>query len=212
MTLELSLGLRRTTDLDLATLGCSGFAAAPATVALSEDIRTVLHQDGRPLGHGELSAHGLTTLTAWNATARRLLDAASDDFGCSFLVRHLHDPRLPRSIQIRPKAGTASEWLGHPLLFTRLHAAACQVFGTTDAVFHCLSEDCVVATCGPVLSAELAPVLHSLGVTVDSDYSFTDLSFHQGFPVTLGLWDEEPAKEPRVTVAVEQSARARISP
>lgn len=70
----------------------------------------------------------------------------------------------------------------------------------------------MVATCGPVLSAELAPTLHSLGVTVDSDYSFTDLSFHQGFPVTLGLWDEEPAKEPRVTVAVEQSARARISP
>lgn len=195
---DLALCLRSTADLDMAALSSEGFAAAPATIALSENIRVAFSPAQEPeriLGHAELAALGLSPLTAWKSIAERIVDDACDADAASFLVRHLHSPHLPRTIQIRVRAGAASEWIAHPLLFSRLQRCATKVFGSDTAYFHVLGPDVVIASAADITPAAFRTELPRLGLTTRADYSFHSLRFYQGFPVDSALIDPPTSGE-----------------
>lgn len=177
------LRLRRTLQLDSTLLSCEDFAGMPATVALSEHIRVAFAYHSSPdsdLGFRDLAR---PALEVWNAVARRLLDAASDFESSSFLVRHVHDRRLPRTIQIKTREADISQWLAHPLLFTSLNSCATKVLGSPDISFHVLGNNCVIATLGEVPDE----VLKNLSLPVDSEYFFPRLRYYKGFPVESDL-------------------------
>lgn len=187
---QLSLHLRSTADIDVAALSSAGFSTAPATIALSERIRVAFTAAGQPdciLGHADLADRGHSTLSAWNDAAQSIVDQAGDASTSSFLVRHLHSPQLPRTIQIRVRAGKASEWLAHPLLFTRMHRCATKVFGSEAAFFHVLGPDTVVASFADITPDVIAAEFPRLGLEIKEGYFFPSLRCHQGFPVDSSL-------------------------
>lgn len=186
----LSLRLRNTADLDTAALSSTGFASSPATIALSENIRvafTSTNDPDRILGHADLADLGLTALSAWNKVAERIVDTACDDTVASFLVRHLHSPALPRTIQIRVRAGLVSEWVAHPLLFGRLQRCATKVFGSNTAYFHVLAPDVVLASATDITPDALSAAIEEFQLPAEPDHIFPSLRFYQGFPVDSTL-------------------------
>lgn len=188
----LSLRLCSTADLDMAALSSTGFASSPATIALSEDIRVAFTTDNDPdrvLGHADLAALGLTALSAWNKVAERIVDTACDNTVASFLVRHLHFPELPRTIQIRVRAGRVSEWVAHPLLFGRLQRCATKVFGSDTAYFHVLAPDVVLASSAEITPDALSAAIKEFDLTTEPGHIFPSLRFYQGFPVDSALID-----------------------